>query len=204
MDYNVFPLFPSIIFQSTVNEDHEDTFNQLKQLNFFENTHSKNCFYSSKFDVLNEHIDLKNSIIDKFNVFKTKVLCYYDTNFQITTSWVTKVLENTSSHFHNHKNCFYSGVLYFDGIDNSAPIEFSDENLKPQSFLVEAKSENLYNNNYWRYFPKKNDIIFFPSYLNHRVGLHNSNIPRYSLAFNIIPVGPVGYADSFININFTA
>ena len=203
MNYNIIPLFPSVVFQSKLNNNYEKLFENLKtSTEFQEHTTSKNCYSSKKFNILNDHKELKDDILHTFNFFKNEVLNYHSTSFEITTSWITKVESNSISHFHNHKNCLYSGVLYFDNLENCAPIEFSDDNLKPQSFIINKPSNfNNYNCSTWNIHPAKNNILFFPSYLNHRVGLHQSNVPRYSLAFNLIPVGIFGYCDSSLNIN---
>ena len=47
--------------------------------------------------------------------------------------------------------------------------------------------------------PEKNKLIFFPSYLRHKIKIHKGDTVRYSLAFNIIPIGDVGYYDSFVD-----
>jgi uncharacterized protein (TIGR02466 family) len=203
MKHNIIPLFPSVVFQSKLENNYETLFENLKlTTEFEEHVTSKNCYSSKKFNVLNDHIELKSDILNVFNFFKNEILNYHSTSFEITTSWITKVGSNSISHFHNHKNCLYSGVLYFDDLENCAPIEFSDDNLKPQSFMVNKPSNfNNYNCSTWSIYPAKNNILFFPSYLNHRVGLHKSNTPRYSLAFNLIPNGIFGYCDSSLNIH---
>ena len=42
----------------------------------------------------------------------------------------------------------------------------------------------------------ENILLFFPSYLKHKVAMNNSDKDRRSLAFNIVPVGFYGDADS--------
>jgi len=46
-------------------------------------------------------------------------------------------------------------------------------------------------------------LIFFPSETYHRIVNNKSNKIRYSLAFNLIPVGPIGDKtnDGFVNID---
>jgi len=209
MLYNVIPLFPSVIFQSKLENDYDSLFENFKtKTNFVENKNflleknNNKCYYSKNFYVLNNHENLKNDILNCFNYFKNNILNYQTTDFEITTSWVTKVDSNSLSHYHNHKNSFYSGVLYFDDLTDCGPIEFTNNYLNPQSFSVNKPTEyNLYNCNTWQIHPAKNNIIFFPSYLFHRVVLHLSDTSRYSLAFNLIPVGTFGEYDSTLSIN---
>jgi uncharacterized protein (TIGR02466 family) len=208
MRCNIIPLFPSIIFQSKLENNYDDIFEQFKQTNFVKNKHfllEKNdnkCYHSSDYYILKNHKNLKNDILQCFNYFKNNIMHYENTDFQITTSWITKVDLNSVSHYHNHKNSFYSGVLYFDDLVDCGPIEFTNTNLTPQSFSVNLPTEyNIHNCSTWQIHPSKNNIIFFPSYLNHRVSLHLSDTPRYSLAFNLIPIGVFGNFDSTLAIN---
>ena len=95
----------------------------------------------------------------------------------------------------------YSGVLYFDDMKLAAPIEFNNSNLIKESFLVNPPTKyNIYNNHSCCIHPSKNTIIFFPSYLMHRVGYHGADSSRYSLAFNFTPNGIYGYADSTVRL----
>ena len=48
--------------------------------------------------------------------------------------------------------------------------------------------------------PEPGDIILFPSHLEHRVLENDSNMPRYSLAFNFFARGTVGGGTSELKI----
>ena len=209
MRCNIVPLFPSVVFQTKLENNYDDVFENFKtKTDFVENKNflleksERKCYHSSNFYVLQDYADLKNEILYCFNYFKNNIMHYEDTDFELTTSWVTKVDSNNLSHYHNHKNSFYSGVLYFDDLENCGPIEFTNDYLNPQSFSVNNPTEyNIYNCSTWQIHPGKNHIIFFPSYLTHRVSLHLSDTSRYSLAFNLIPVGVFGKYDSTLAIN---
>lgn len=208
MHCNIIPLFPSVIFQSKLENNYDDVFEKFKEVQFLENKNfllednAKKCYHSKDFYILKKYENLKDDILNCFNYFKNVIMHYDNTNFELTTSWITKVEPNTVSHYHNHKNSFYSGVLYFDDLENCGPIEFTNDNLNPQSFQVNHPTQyNMYNCSTWHIHPSKNNIIFFPSYLNHRVSLHLSDVPRYSLAFNLIPTGLFGNFDSTLSIN---
>ena len=47
--------------------------------------------------------------------------------------------------------------------------------------------------------PQKNQFIIFPSYLYHQITKNTFKETRHSLAFNIMPSGKVGHADSTVN-----
>ena len=73
------------------------------------------------------YLDLKELLLDYFNQFSEEVL-RYDGEFNITTSWFTKIKTGCSSQYHFHKNSFYSGVLYFGDYsnDNGGAIKFNN------------------------------------------------------------------------------
>jgi uncharacterized protein (TIGR02466 family) len=149
--------------------------------------------------ILENYPHIKKAILNEWlkvarNIFN------YQTNFVITTSWITKNEYGMSSQFHHHKNSFYSGVYYFDTYDkNSAPIQFATPLVNHPDFLIEPSAYNVYNCPSWSTHPKTDLLIMFPSYLDHRVALHKSKTPRRSLAFNIAPVGEYGISDSKIS-----
>lgn len=201
MNYDIISLFASNIFKSKLDVDHTEAFNAIKANTEFLQHSTGDCYVSKNFNILDEYLSLKEDVESTFNYFKDNVLKYESTEFKITTSWATKVRPNGISHFHNHKNCMYSGVLYIDDLKFCAPIEFINSNLYQDSFLINQPSEiNIYNSNKWMVHPSKNTIIFFPSYLMHRVGLHNSDETRYSIAFNLMPNGIFGSADSTVRL----
>ncbi len=131
-----------------------------------------------------------------------KVPLEYKNDFRITTSWCTKMEKGLYSQYHNHKNTYWSGVFYPEESDGK--IEFKNPCMNLTSFFIVPEEFNAYNSSSLNVTPEKNMIVFFPSYLEHRVCAHTSEEPRYSLAFNIIPIGNYGEGDSSIfglNIN---
>jgi len=147
--------------------------------------------------------DLKEKLLIEFNFFKDEVMKWYTTDFQIVSSWLTKTERNGTSLMHCHKNSFYSGVLYFDTIDGTAPIEFCNNSVDHSSWQINSPppdEQTPINAQAWVLSPGKNDLVFFPSHLYHRIRDHQSDQPRYSLAFNIIPTGVIGNSDSQVNL----
>ena len=52
------------------------------------------------------------------------------------------------------------------------------------------------NSHTWFMYPQPKLLLFFPSYLRHKINIHKISKIRKSLAFNIIPVGKYGEGDS--------
>lgn len=199
MEYTITQIFAPVVFKSVIKSNYENIFRELKStVNFVEHC-NRGCYSSTNFHILDDYDELKKEIKTTFDFFKDTILGYEETNFEITSSWMTKVRPGSISNFHNHKNCMYSGVLYFDDLDRCAPIEFVDTNLHQNSFMVnQVSKKNIYNDNTYSIFPEKNNIIFFPSHLLHRVGFHDNDSSRYSLAFNFMPDGIFGLSDSIL------
>ena len=132
---------------------------------------------------------LKDIILGELHAYAHGEMKYVN-EFQITTSWFTHIDKEESSQFHNHQNCFISGVLYLQTSKNCGNIEFQDFN--DDRFQLSVYEDNIYNSKGWGYEPKDGIILFFPSEVRHRIGQNKSGHQRYSLAFNIIPVGLIG------------
>jgi uncharacterized protein (TIGR02466 family) len=195
---SIYPLFSSVVYSTNINvpmKEKDKIFKLIKKQKYIK--HSNNIKNSSdiseNFFVLNKSKFLKKNIMDHFNYFKDNVLHYKKVNFKITTSWISKTLSGSESEYHPHYNCWYSGV-YYPGVDNS-PIEFANHNQQ-HSFFTEATEYNVYNSKVFEIKPNENSLIFFPHYLYHRV--KKSNNDRYSIAFNLLPEGSIGFRDSFI------
>ena len=151
---------------------------------------------SDDYRVLERHPKLKRLILNKFHKIAKDIFCY-DNEFKISTSWLTITKKGEASTSHCHKNCFYSGVYYYrDYNDNTAGIEFNNPIAQLPDILVIPTNYNILNSQTWELKPKKNMIIFFPSYLVHKILVHEDDPPRHSLAFNIIPIGKYGKQDS--------
>jgi uncharacterized protein (TIGR02466 family) len=114
----------------------------------------------------------------------------YSNKFEITTSWITRMMKGDSSGFHNHNNCMLSGILYLQTNKTSGDICF--RNHENRRYQIYTKEGNVFNSINYRYTPVDGMILLFPSEVYHKVEENKSNITRYSLAFNLTPVGLIG------------
>lgn len=201
-DFTVFPLFPSTLGVNRITEDLSNL-SSIKQLEFY-NTEvpgSEQAYRSPDNDLFKNYQKESDIILKYFNAFKNDVLKLQTTNFKISTSWATKCLKNSSSQYHTHKNCAFSGVLYLDAVSKGGELEFDNFGLHPGSFLLNEPTEwNMYNFERFLIQPDKNLVVFFPSYLRHRINRHLQEEPRYSIAFNFVPVGNIGSGDSSVTL----
>ena len=199
--YSVVNLFPSTII---VFEPSENLFslNEVKKYKYVSTDveDSNNCYVSKNKSILNDFPKEKKIICDYFDIIKNDILCHEGTDFTMTRSWATKTLKGSYSQYHKHSNNYYSGVLYFDNYDkNSAPIEFENPLNLFNNFQIRVSKTNYYNAQISK-ICVPNKLIFFPAYLKHRIGKHQSDTPRYSIAFNFHPCGNYGSGDNELTI----
>ena len=144
---------------------------------------------------------LKKIIEKEFNTYKNNVLQYHNTDFKITTSWITRSQPSQSSNYHNHSNCMYSGILYLATPINCGGISFLNYFDKETIKIIPTKY-TLHNAKELTFNPKAKTICFFPSEIHHKILPNHSNEVRLSLAFNFFPSGQLGNSDSddFINV----
>ena len=192
------PLFSSPVLKLYVEENTDQLNEHIEKADFIRTSaFGANWAYtSSDVRLLKKYPRIERILLNKFKRV-AKENFYYKNDFVISTSWMSKTDPGGYSQMHMHKNSFYSGVYYFNEYDNdSSALEFENPLTAYADFQLIPTEFNMMNSNSWKIWPEKNLLVLFPSYLRHGV-LHNkSNETRYSLAFNIVPVGKYGEGGS--------
>ena len=202
---NVLLMFPNVFYYKTLDIDVNVIENIIKKLNYYNSgsqygSDIKLSKSSDYYDLLENEklLFVKNKIEDEFNSFNKRVLKFKNT-FKMTSSWSTRTDKNEFSHYHRHKNCFYSGVYYLKQDKNSAGLLFEDLTASG-SFFMDVHETNMANAKDFVFKPDTGSIIFFPSHIFHKILVHNSDLTRYSIAFNFLPEGNLGVGDSSASI----
>jgi uncharacterized protein (TIGR02466 family) len=146
-----------------------------------------------------ENKTIKDFILSKIYDYGNKILGYDYKQFKLTQSWISCKKPGQMHDIHTHPNSIISGVFYFGDNKEFLPnITFH----KSQSFsfpiLRPREKYTKYNNTEFEL--GLNNLILFPSYLQHSVNLNKSNIPRYSISFNSIPLGIFGDKDELTEL----
>jgi uncharacterized protein (TIGR02466 family) len=207
MTYEIYNLFPTPLF-SYKNFLPPEYFEQVEQIvknqEYVYNSHGDDKVKTSSTKNIFKLIPfLKEEIEETFkeyayNIFKVK----QTVGFKVGSSWATMTEPGKDSRPHTHANYYYTGCYYIS--DDPSPINFKLGGRLynfHEVFLFEYEEPNCFNNNTISYIPQKNELLFFPSYLKHRISTNKSNENRYSIAFNIHPVGKYGVDDSSIHID---
>ena len=111
---------------------------------------------------------------------------------KIASSWGNTLRRDEPIHVHMHPNSYISGVFY---LTEGSPLHFHNSLVTEELFTFRPVVQWDENNQYtWQVVHlevKPGWMFLFPSKLKHHVE-HNENDFRYSIAFNTLPVGPIG------------
>ena len=156
---------------------------------------------------LKETIDFEFRVLEQFPKMKQmfthisnrliKEGLNYDNKLEISSSWFTKTHKGEQSPMHDHKNCVFSAVYYYGDYDDKVGnLIFKNPIVNLTSYRLNVGKSNKFNTYDIEVTPQSGSLLIFPSYVSHKIDVHKSDIPRLSLAFNMIPVGQYGIGDS--------
>jgi len=116
-----------------------------------------------------------------------------DLDFYITQSWLNITKPGETHHSHFHRNSIISGVFYIS-TEEDDKITFSDPNAKIKVIIdLAAKEYNLWNSTTWFFPVDNNELVIFPSWLEHKVESNEkATTDRISLSFNTFVRGTLG------------
>ena len=156
---------------------------------------------------LKETIDFEFRVLEQFPKMKQmfthisnrliKEGLNYDNKLEISSSWFTKTHKGEQSPMHDHKNCVFSAVYYYGDYDDKVGnLIFKNPIVNLTSYRLNVGKSNKFNTYDIEITPQAGSLLIFPSYVSHKIDVHKSDIPRLSLAFNMVPVGQYGIGDS--------
>ena len=161
---------------------------------------------SKKFRILETYPVIRDILESKFNQFAADLGMANDNGHKalhkITSSWLTKLDQGDTIYMHNHNNCEWSGIVYFDDdYTNQPSLLFLNPLRQFTTYLAEVPARGYSTD--WTRQPEPGLILFFPSWLMHGcVESVSTNKPRRSIAFNMMPVGAYGGADSSMDTSW--
>ena len=182
--HNLFPSSIYIIFSHNSVSDFFHNLINVEGIDF--RTVGDNPHWVTKFTLLDDYPEMKK-LFTSISLQILKEVAGAE-KIKITTSWLTAIAPNATPTLHRHSNSWFSGVYYFQ--DSYSGLEFKN----PIERDIDLKNGKLTSN--WKLNPKKNMLVFFPSYLYHKIEKNTSDEVRHSLAFNIMPDGTIGQNDS--------
>ena len=102
--------------------------------------------------------------------------------------WVNINKFKDAHSLHNHPGCVLSGVFYVKVPEKAGPIAFAHpaSSVIPLYFNKHIKHFTAYNSSFWKIDPRDNQLLMFPSWLEHSVEPNMNPIEeRITIAFNL-------------------
>lgn len=183
MSYELFPLFPTIIYKK--NLAFELTQPELDAI-YATDVYLQPLGNGTSTDVLllnkPEFARLRKICLEHAQIYYTEVM-KYNYKLHMTNSWLNVTQENQAHDLHNHNNSVLSGVLYIKTNDSTPSITFS--RLHPPMLLNFKSEEPTFSNTLeWELPVEDNCIVIFPSQCFHYVKKNTTPNERISIAFN--------------------
>jgi len=183
----IYPLFSMPLMALSLDIDNDKLLKHIKNITYRDNINSNKSFLSKSVKLLENKKLKKEKQIFLIAIQQYLNVLGYKQKFKILNSWSTKVEKNYNSQVHVHTNTWLSGVYYTQ--DNSS-IEFIKNWANSSFFNLEFNnSKNIYSSTKWDLKVKKNTLLIFPSELQHKIKKNLLKENRYSIAFNILPIG---------------
>jgi uncharacterized protein (TIGR02466 family) len=190
MSTTITPLFCSPLYHTNIKaelnvQEVDAVFNNInldKQGLMIENIGNK---FTSDQNILNanQNITIYEAIKKHVDIYFYELLrAEKDIEIYITQSWINKSAPGDYHQVHTHPNSFISGTFYYKTNANAGQLTFADPKYTPLEYR--KQEHTAFNSNLWKVIPSEYDLILFPSYILHGVGINNSSGTRLSLAFN--------------------
>ena len=195
---NIFAPFSIPLLSTTINYD----FTELrKDTRFVYNKGQVAGKYTQdNHRILESYPKLKKNLLDVSLEYIKIVGLTQD--YVITTSWLTKSCKGESITVHHHKNCQFSGVLYYgEDYTNANPLMLINPTSELDNFEQPPTGiTGLFND--FKVIPQTGLLIVFPFFLKHYMDTQEKDVTRHSLAFNIHPTKVIGAGDSKVDVKW--
>lgn len=123
------------------------------------------------------------------------------TRLTVSSMWATKISEGEHRQVHINPNAWASGILYLTY--SKVNTEFISKNHWPTDNTLLIYRDIYDNYKSYQINPQPGKICVFPSTLMHGVGQSDEPFDRYSLSFNFLPSGEIGYPYENRSANLT-
>jgi len=198
---DIYSLFPSAVSitkrDSDLNPREEKEIDKIIKNGMHRNVGNS---VSNNSYIFNEYLkELKQFCEYHINVYVKETINPKDEiDFYITQSWLNITKPGESHHEHCHSNSIISGVFYIS-TGRGDKITFVDH-FTPTKQLIffEPKEFTTWNSSIWSFPSKTNELILFPSWVNHQVQVNEkATTDRISIAFNTFVKGSLGSEESY-------
>ena len=190
----------SITRDSELNSEEKKEINDIVEEGMKRNTSNS---YTKNSYIFNTKLkNLKEFCEKQIKIYVENFISSKDTiDFYITQSWLNKTEPGESHHRHSHSNSIISGVFYVSTLENDW-IDFHDPNQKIRDRIhIPPKENNIWNSTTLGIPVQNNDLLLFPSWLDHSVGVNKTSKNRVSISFNVFAKGSLGGEFALTELN---
>jgi uncharacterized protein (TIGR02466 family) len=197
--FDLYPVFSYPVYKSKVKyELSKNELSLIKKLPV-QNKSIHSITNNSYVLELPELLNLKNYIQNHINVYKNQILqAREEIEIYITQSWVTFSKKDEYHHKHDHPNSYLSGVFYIDNVNSMT--QFERRNTIFPVEITPYKQFNIYNCGMFAIPQENNNLILFPSSMEHCTLGNVQNKQRITLSFNTFVKGNLGTEDLLISL----
>ena len=193
---NVYELFPDPIFHCKLEnykQINKELLNYILELQKKDkkgnNRSNRGGWHSPNFDLVNPGppINFINSFKDFLkHIIEDEIGWEYIPNKQrVVAMWAIINKKNSYNVKHNHQNCYLSSAYYIKKPENSGDITFYDPKESKTYRFPEVEKHTNYSAQSITIKPEEGDLLIFPSYLYHDVGVNLSDEERIVVSFNV-------------------
>lgn len=108
---------------------------------------------------------------------------------EIASVWGNINYKNCYNLPHFHPNCVLAAVYYPRALPNQGDIFFKRDELSAHYVTRGVQRETEYSRSLIPHTPVTGELIIFPAWIEHLVGMNETDTARVSLAFNIVLAG---------------
>jgi len=198
LQYGISGLFPIPVYvvkrDTNLSPKEEKEIRKIEREGMYKNAGNSNSNNNYIFNNNDNLKNLKQFCEQQIKIYVKEVIVpKVELDFYITQSWLNVTKPGEFHHEHSHPNSIISGVFYIS-TEEDDKITFTDPNRKiKEKILFEQKEFNLWNSITWFFPVKNNELVLFPSWLDHKVDINeNATTDRISISFNIFVKGHLG------------
>lgn len=192
-DYEVQALFAEPYFRANIGHAISDE--QIEYIKNLEMVTNRANLISENLYILDDPAlqSIQEAVQEALDLYASEVMGISQ-KLYVTQSWSLINQPDVGMHGHSHSNSVVSGSLYYCDLPSPVAKMIFDKHKMYQQLELNPQQgkKNIYNIPLNIVTPRKNDVVLFPSGLQHFVETNTSSQPRYSIAFNSFVKGKLG------------
>ena len=119
------------------------------------------------------------------DVFKEYGWLYVPGKVNLTEMWAIINKKNNFNIEHTHPNNYLSAAYYVKAPENCGSFIVTNPNSVSRERITASERKTEFNQNIAQIKPNEGDLLLFPAYLPHSVGMNLSDEDRIVISFNV-------------------